>query len=469
MKVRLYIWTLFILISCPFIAQVNDSSTVLSFDEYMRIVKEHHPLAKQAELQSLLGDAALLEAKGGFDPQLFTNISQKYFEDKQYYSRINGGLQVPTWFGVELRSGYEQNQGEFLNPEANTPGNGLWYAGISVPVGQGLFIDKRRTELRKARVFAKSTEAIRTAMLNELLFEAGKAYWDWFIAYNDVLVYTEALEVARLRLEAVKQSAVLGDRPEIDTLEAGIQVQNRMLGLQETQLLFANTSALLGIYLWDEGVIPLEIAPGTVPVLMDSIVGLPVNNDFQDRMDTLIADHPQLNQYQYKIDQMEIDRQMKQEQLKPTLNLNYNPISAPVGGDAFTSYSISNYTWGLEFKFPVLLRAQRGQLRKTDLKIREAQLDLQNKRELLLFKARTSLNDWNISRQQIELYAQTVEDYQGLLTGERQMFNAGESSLFMVNSRELGYINAKLKLIELLAKNRKASLTANYAFGLLGD
>jgi hypothetical protein len=39
----------------------------------------------------------------------------------------------------------------------------------------------------------------------------------------------------------------------------------------------------------------------------------------------------------------------------------------------------------------------------------------------------------------------------------------------MVNSREIGYIQAQLKLIELIAKNRKAKLTANFALGLLAQ
>ena len=42
------------------------------------------------------------------------------------------------------------------------------------------------------------------------------------------------------------------------------------------------------------------------------------------------------------------------------------------------------------------------------------------------------------------------------------------SSLFMVKSREMGYINAKIKLVELLAKNRKARVSADYTFGIVG-
>jgi hypothetical protein len=53
------------------------------------------------------------------------------------------------------------------------------------------------------------------------------------------------------------------------------------------------------------------------------------------------------------------------------------------------------------------------------------------------------------------------------LEGEQNKFSAGESSLFMVNSRELGYINAQIKYLELLTKNRKAVLGTEYSLGVL--
>ena len=81
----------------------------------------------------------------------------------------------------------------------------------------------------------------------------------------------------------------------------------------------------------------------------------------------------------------------------------------------------------------------------------------------------TYVNEWEITKEQADLYAQTVNDYRGLLEGERALFDSGESSLFMVNSRELGYINAQIKLIEILTKNQKAILATRYSLGTLAN
>jgi outer membrane protein TolC len=125
--------------------------------------------------------------------------------------------------------------------------------------------------------------------------------------------------------------------------------------------------------------------------------------------------------------------------------------------------------WSLEFNSPLFLRKERGEVKLANIKLQEAQLDIQNKQERLLFKARAALNSWSTTTQQIELYQRTVEDYRRLLEGERTLFRGGESSLFMVNSRERNYINAQIKLNKLLTQNQKAGLNARYAFGILNS
>jgi hypothetical protein len=104
---------------------------VLTLEVFVEWVKKNHPMAKQADLQTVRGEAIVQSARGSFDPKLWMNLDQKYFEEKQYYSHLDGGLKIPTWFGVELSSGYEQNEGVYLDPENGTPGGGLYCTPVS--------------------------------------------------------------------------------------------------------------------------------------------------------------------------------------------------------------------------------------------------------------------------------------------------------------------------------------------------
>ena len=276
-------------------------------------------------------------------------------------------------------------------------------------------------------------------MLNELLFEAGRTYWDWFLAYNNLTVYQNAVRVAEERLNAVKREALLGNRAGIDTLEAGIQLQNRQLDLQEAQLEFENQGALLSVYLWADGTIPLEIDQGTRPLSAENFSVQEVDDDFVQVLNNRLENHPVLQQFRLQIDQMEIDRRLKAEQLKPNLNLSYKPLTAAAEDDIISNYRVRDYMWSLQFNSPIFLRKERGAHKLAKIKIREAELGIQNKQENLVYEAKASLNTWNMTEQQIELYTQTVEDYRRLLEGERSLFRGGESSLFMVNSRERNF------------------------------
>jgi len=451
--------------AAPLSAQ--EGVSVLRFNTFMETVRTHHPVAYQADMQPLFGQAAVQAARGGFDPRLFTQVGQKQFNGSEYYSMIDAGVKVPTWIGAEVSAGYEQNRGAYLNPELNTPGAGLWNAGISLPVGQGLIIDRRRAELRKAQLYGKMTEADRQLMLNDLLLEAGRAYWFWARAYAVQQVYDDAVRNAEERLRMVKRAAELGDRAFVDTLEASLFLQTLQLSLMQAELDRANTTALLNIFLWQDGESGLELDRSAVPETLEDAI-TQVDERLITLLDTLVQQHPDLERSRLRLDQLNIDRRYRADLLKPLLNLKYNALNEPVDHNPFAGYTIANYTWGLDFSMPLILRKERGELKLAKLALREAQLGLSNKAAVLDYKARAAINEWTTTREQGNLFLRTARDYRSLLDAEQRMFEAGESSIFMVNARQQSYIAAQVKLMELLTKNREAALKARHAFGELG-
>lgn len=440
-----------------------------NFMDFMERVQKHHPMIRQADIQQELGDAKVRSSRGAFDPKIKGNLNQKYFNDQQYYSLLDAGLVIPTWFGIELKAGQELNEGVYLNPENTNPEDGLYYAGVSIPIGQGLFIDERRAELRKAQLYARGTQAKRLYLTNQLLFDAATAYWNWFQAHYNLKLYEEAFELADERFQAVRQEALSGNIPAIDTVEASIQLQNRALSLSEGQLIHQNAKAELAIYLWEEGYVPLELAENSIPEAKKE-----VNFDFADpqwkmNLDSLIASHPQMQLNQVELEQIEIDRRLSIENLKPEINLNYNPLTEAVGNEAFSNYSRNNYKWGVSVSMPLFLRKERAALTTAKLKQEEMKLSLSNDREQLKFQAKAYLNQWTTTFNQIDIYQKTTADYERLLQGERSLFQNGESSLFMVNARETSYINAILKLNQLMSKNQISEWAAYYYLGILSE
>jgi outer membrane protein TolC len=443
------------------------SQVVFSEQGFQELVLRNHPLAKLANLQPEMGESNLLKAKGGFDPKVYNQIDQKYFKGSQYYSMINSGLKLPTWYGIELKSGLENNRGTYLDLQNKTPNSGLWYGGVAVNLGQGMFIDQRRAELFKARIYQQSSLAEQKLQLNELFYESGYTYWNWFLAHHSSMILREALSLAQVRYDAIKRTAELGDRPGIDSVEARIQVQSRQVMLQQFEADLQNSKFKLATFLWGENEEPLELEEGTLPLQKDSIE---LQNPVLYRSlltDSVLQAHPYLQIANFKVETLEVEKRLKREQLKPQLNLQYNFLNEPINYNPFDGISVNNYKWGLTFEMPLFLRKERGDLQLAELKLQSAEFQLDNTFAALNFKIKSSMVDLENVSAQIEVYRRTVEDTKTLLEAEKRMFENGESSLFLINVREMTYIQAQLKYIELITKNQQAAIALKFALARL--
>jgi outer membrane protein TolC len=441
----------------------NGGVLTLSLPNYLELVKQYHPLARQANLLVTNAEANTLMARGNFDPKLFYDFKNKFFDDKNYYSLSNGGLEIPTWFGISVKTGVENNNGQYLNPENKVPQQGLMYAQVSLPLLQGLIIDERRATLKQAKIFEQMSVFEQRNAINELLYKAGKTYWDWYLSYVNKQVIANAVNISRDRLKAVGQSVLFGDRPGIDTVEANIQLQDRLLQLQQAELEYVMQSFLLSNYLWSDKNEPITITENTLP---DTGV---INVNWVDwrngDLDSLINSHPALRVYEFKLSHLAVERKWKQEKLKPNLQLNYNPL---LSTQNVAMGFQNNYKWGLAVGFPVLLRKERGDLKMTNIKIANVNFETSNKRNELVNKTSAAVSAFNSYEAQQQLYSNNVRNYEQLWQSEKRLFDTGESSLFMINSREMSYINAQLKLNEIKNKNNKSALEVAYSFGLLG-
>jgi outer membrane protein TolC len=438
----------------------------LKWNEFMQLVKQNHPVAKQADLILKSGSATTLSARGNFDPKLFYEFKNKFYDSKNYYALENGGFKIPTWFGIELKAGYEQNEGYFLNPENNNPSNGLLYSQLSLPLLQGLLIDERRAVLKQAKLFETASTFEQINMINELLYKASKVYWDWQLAYNNVLVYETAIALSEERLTGVKKTALLGDRPTIDTVEANIQLQDRMVNYQQSLVEYQTKTFILSNYLWLENNVPIELTASIQPAVSvatdDKEMELVMAKNMLE-LDSLINNHPLVKVYDLKLQQLMVDKRYKQDKLKPMVNVTYNPLFNP---DKI-NYTFNNYKWGIAVGFPILLRKERGELQLAKIKIENIEYETRYKKNELANTFKATVNEYKNYKKQLAIYSNNVQNYERLWLSEKKLFDAGESSLFMVNSREMSYINAKIKLNELINKNKKTAIEVTYSAGQL--
>ncbi|NRA93227.1 MAG: TolC family protein [Psychroserpens sp.] len=435
--------------------QIQPDSLILSFSEYLGYVKKFHPIAKQAELTLQIGQANLMKARGGFDPKVEVDHNRKKFKDTEYYDQLNATFKIPTWYGIELKGNFEQNEGAFLNPELFVPDDGLYSAGISASLGQGLFINKRMADLRKAKFFREQTEADREILINQILYDASIAYFNWLQAYTEVQTFQNFLNNATIRAEGVQRSVEAGDKAEIDVTEAYITVKNRTLDLEQSRVKLMKAALDLSTFLWLNDNIPVEVQDNVIPDIgiettVDDVLeisGLPLT-------DFVLENHPKLRSLNLKYDALEVDKRLKANKLLPIVDVQYNFLTEDP--DISNSFNTNTYKGGFNIAFPLFLRKERGDLKLAKFKLQDLEFDINNERINIQNKVLAIYRELESFETQNQLIDEIVTDYTTLLNAEERKFSFGESSIFLINSRERSLIDSQLKAIELQNKYLKA-------------
>ena len=452
--------------------EINDSKQnaplTLSLSELTSMVIKFHPVAKQADIQIGQAKQDLRISRGAFDPVFSYRVAEKTFDGTAYYFYQQPTLTLPTWFGVTLQTGVEEVTGNRIDP-TETVGRSS-YMGMQIPLGRDLITDKRRTDLQKAKIAREASYTERRRMINDLLLEAHSAYWEWWQQYRVYMVVTEALNVARKRVDFVRISVKGGDRPALDTTEALAQLQLFEVQWNQTLVALRKSQWELSQFLWKEDQTPYLLPETCQPAsnAFEQFIiaqNLPVLDSF---LTAAATNHPELKLYNFKLNSLEIEKRYRTQQLLPKATFNYNFLEKGFQWTApKTVLFENNFQYGLALNIPLRLSAERGEYKKVRYTIQSTTLEQDLKRLQIENKVRASFFEVENLRKQISVQENALRNYQALLRGEELRFRTGESSLFLVNARETRVWESAQKLEEIKAKYLVAFQKLYWSAGLL--
>ncbi len=449
------------------LSSVGANAQILTPEAFIEQVRKNHPVAKQATIQIEKAKADLLTAKGNFDPSFTFDASRKTYDGKNYYFYTNPEIKIPTKLGgLDIKGGLQNNGGNNLESEV-TAGQSS-YLGIEMPIAKGLLIDKRRAALQQAQIYRSQSDQEKNRMLNDLLFDAYVNYWQWTSAYQLYSVYNNFFKISSDRYRLIKIAFQNGDRASIDTIEALTQVQNFEM-LQADAKVKLNTASLeMSNFLWsDQGsayLLPEKLVPDTVRFAL---------NLSPQSLEALLAratqENPILRSYNYKLDALEVERKLKLQNILPAVNIKASLLNQDynVFKGVNSSFIQNNNTWGVDVKIPLFFREGRGDYKKAKLKIEETNYELIQKKWEVENKVRNYFTETTLLQQQIRVTQNAFNGFSALLRAENLRLQNGESSLFLINTRENKVIETAEKLISLRLKYLKANYAIEWSAGLL--
>lgn len=438
----------------------------LSSTEYWQIVQNFHPIVKQTLIDIKQSNASLTIARGAFDPVLQHYSTQKTLDGKNYLDYHAPSLSIPTWYGIEFNAGIENIQGSRLDP-SQTVGQ-TSYLGVQIPLAKNLLMDKRRAALQQAKIMQKMAIQDQRTELNSLLQNAMESYISWVRSYQVLQLVQANYLNATKRLDFVRKSVEFGDRPAVDTLEALTQKQTFENMLTAKAVEFTNARLGLSAFLWNADNSPVDLSDDVVPAANEEI-RLLANADLNltSLLDKAMQNHPEINNYRNKLDVLGIEKKLKFQSLLPKLDVSYNHLSK--GGPSLygASFLENNYKYGIKFELPLRLSEGRGAYQAAKLKLETEQLNLNQKQLQVEIKVRNYFNQFEALQKQIRTQESAYTNYQSLVKAEEMRFENGESSLFLINSREMKSLEAAEKLADLKAYLQKTTFALQASAGVL--
>ncbi|HEY0741565.1 MAG TPA: TolC family protein [Chryseosolibacter sp.] len=447
-----------------------DTARPFTLGNFYELILKNHPVAKQAALLSEVGRQEIRLARGNFDPKLETQFLLKHYNETEYYRLFDGSVKLPTRSPVTPTVGVERNKGQNLNPENYISAEYDYrqlYAGLSIPLGRGLITDERRTALRQSELFRDMMEAEQIKTINKLLLDAAKEYWQWYYSYYNYRLASNTVTVAQEIFRRTKLSFEGGEVAAVDTVQSKITFLERQVARQEAYVDWRNTTQRLSVYLWDSLMNPLDLSPEFAPVADQDVVLLE-GSTLEELVNQAKANHPELRKVNLKIQQLELDRRLASEFLKPKLDVSYYMLNQPIYPEGFNNNFVwnDNYKLGVDFSFPLFLRKERAKVAQARLKLSTTRFD----RDLA---ARQIVNDINVAYTQLANYGivlqqqrDMVDHYYRLMNAELLNLENGESDLFKINVQQEKLFNAQSKYIKVLADYQKQKAILYWSAGV---
>ena len=404
------------------------SSTVLARSVDVRLAE-----AKVREAQ-----AKRMSAFAAFEPTaVLSSEGKDYGNDLQYrVDRAEARVGLPG--GIDLVGGALQTTGAFVNPERKTPTEGLANLGLSVPLGGALIFSDRQFAWSASGRDLEIARAKLDRVERKVLLEAVKSYTLWQAQSEVQTAVDEALDVAEERLRLVREAFRLGERSEMDTLEAYLSwVDRRADAAKQQNLTVAVVATVQTLMLGaDQADYPLAGKnPQNQPVLWVDVRRAPPSA--QDASNLQV---PELAMVNSALRRERLATTTAWAQWLPAPYVDYRLLQW--GGSTWNPEAVQ---WKVGLALPLFNQKARAELAGAQARLRAAEAT-----------ARATFNeidvvrvqlDQQVSAQENEFQALTASETAAyaLLQQERRRFALGESTMFILASRETKYLEAVQK------------------------
>jgi outer membrane protein len=429
----------------------------LKLREAILTALERNPTVAIQRLSPEIAGTYYREERAAFDPELSFSAS----EDKNKSERFLGSQPEPFELTSEHRQ-YDLSITEALPTGTTVSANATVTGSISSiytdqytgQVGmtitqsllKGLSPGYNLANLRKARIDVQISQLELKGVAEQLIADVENAYWDLFLAEEEIHIQRRSLELAERQMDESKERISVGKLPELELAAVQAEVATRREALIDAQSRYEQARLQLLFLLnptengnWD--LIPVAVDQPFVPVdTLDTI---------QTHEELALKYRPDLLQAQLDLEKNELDIARTRNGLLPRLDL-FVTLGKTSYAQSFSEgmpdlgspfYDVSA---GVSFDLPLLNRQARAEHARSKYSRDQLELALLNMKRLVQRDVRSAYVEVLRSRQQIKA-TQVARDLQEKKSAaELEKYRVGKSTNFLVMQAQRDLVSSQL-------------------------
>ena len=452
-------------LATPRQAEAQDAASgPLQLREVFEAVSLRHPQSEIAELEVERAKAAQLTARGGWDPKLKAtsyNVGLGYY---QYSSLDVAVTQATPLWGLGLFAGYRGAWGKLpiYRLERATLPAGEFRVGAQLPIWKDRSIDSQRADIAARAVEIDQATCSQDSTRRELALSASATFWDWVQAGQEVRIQEELLQWAVERDQGLRDTAALGQIPEIVVIDNQRLVLERRSKLVKAEQTLQEATIKLSLFLRDANNDNVLVSIDRLPEMDLSVIHR-IHVEHENDLARAIELRPELCEISRQIEAARIGLRLARNQVAPQIDAQAY-LAKDLGTGDPTLQPLEAGA-ALVVSLPVALRAARGKRKEAETKVASLLAKYRSQADKIRSEVRLAAVKLHAYDKQAELAVSQRSVALSLAAAERERFLQGVSNLVVVNLREIAAANAATSVIEAIADLERAKLAYLLARG----
>ena len=452
----------------------------MTLDEAIARALEMNLEIQTARLNPEIQDYNLMAAEAAFGTTFSTTLGQNNASSLST-SQLDGGARTTTerltfntslsksmpFYGGRLSANFNNSRTETDN--AFTTLNPSFRSTLSFnytqPLLSGFKIDNQRNSVRTQRIQREISDIQLQTQVANLTDNVKVSYWALRTAIEQVEIQRRNLDQAQELLAQNRIRVELGTMSELQVVQAESQVASAEQALLNAEVQWRNQELIFKRLLLggaDDPLLYQTINPTDLPLTQEPEV------DIQAAIQIALEERTDIRQQRQQKDISELNLQVTQDNVKPSLDLTAGYSVMGVGGDEYERGELGgdpvlvapggykdglqalwdrdSPTWNLQlnFSYPILNRAAKANLERARLQMRQTDLALRSQELAIVTQvtnAGLNVNDRYLQLQAAQRSREVAERNAEI---EQTRFNVGASTNYEVTQAQDDLTSARL-------------------------